>query len=52
VSALSSWIELAVGLACLTGAWGAWRRAIRAASLVLTLVGVIAIVHAVFALAS
>jgi hypothetical protein len=50
VSALSSWIELAVGLACLAGAWGAWRRAIRSASFVLTLAGVVAIVHAALTL--
>jgi hypothetical protein len=52
VSALSSWIELAVGFACLAGAWGAWRRTIRAASLVLTLAGLVAVVHAALTLTS
>jgi hypothetical protein len=50
VSVLSSWIELAVGGACLAGAWAAWRRAQRLAGTGLAIAGAIAVVHAAVAL--
>jgi hypothetical protein len=51
VSALSSWTELAVGAACLAGAWAAWRRAERIAGVGLAIAGAVAVVHAAVALA-
>jgi hypothetical protein len=50
VSALTSWIELAVGVACLGGAWGAWRRSLRPAGIALAVAGAAAVVHAAFVL--
>jgi hypothetical protein len=51
VNALSSWTELAVGAACLVGAWSAWRRTQHLAGGALAVAGAVAVVHAALSLA-
>jgi len=49
--AVTSWIEAAVGVACLIASAGAWRRSgLRMIATVLALAGVAAVVHAAVAL--
>jgi len=49
VRALTSWIEIAVGLACLGAAWGI-RRGARLAIAALAVAGVVAVAHGAIAL--
>jgi len=49
--AITSWIEAAVGVACLIASAGAWRRSrLRAVAAMLAVAGVAAVVHAAVAL--
>lgn len=45
-------IEIAVGMACLVAAWGARRRAMIMAAIVLALAGAAAVLHGLGAMAS
>jgi len=51
VSTASSVVELAVGLVCLVGAIAAWSRRLLIGAALLAIAGLVAIVHAVLALA-
>jgi hypothetical protein len=48
---LTDLIELAVGLACLIGAVGAWRRGLRVLGVLLAVAGAAAVAHALVSLA-
>jgi hypothetical protein len=50
--AVTSWVEAAVGVACLVASAGAWRRSgLRFVAAFLAVAGLVAVVHAVVALA-
>jgi hypothetical protein len=51
VRALTSWTEIAVGLACLGAAWGI-RRGARVAVAALAVAGAVAVAHGAVALAA